>query len=165
MVGEWVQEGGAQMEEDDDWEEVEEVWDDVNGEALSPALVKEGRREEVQYIVGRKIWSLRPVEERWEKTGKAPVSVRWVDLDKVCDVDGVWELLVRGRLVARNFKGKDRSRDDLFAETPPLEAKRIILKRAAIQRGYGGWRNVMFIDAKEAHVNPRCEDDVYIKLP
>ena len=45
------------------------------------------------------------------------MSVRWVDTDKGD--------LVRSRLVARDFKGADKDRDDLFAETPPLEAKRM----------------------------------------
>jgi hypothetical protein len=32
-------------------------------------------------------------------------------------------MLIRSRLVARDFKG-GKDCDDLFAETPPLEAKR-----------------------------------------
>ena len=38
---------------------------------------------------------------------------------------------VRSRLVARDFKGGDKDRDDLFAGSPPLEAKRLLLSRAA----------------------------------
>ena len=56
----------------------------------------------------------RPVAECWEKLGKAPVTVRWVDTMKS---DGV-----RSRLVARDFKSGDKDRDDLFAATPPLES-------------------------------------------
>ena len=44
----------------------------------------------------------RSIEECWRRTGKAPVSVRWVDTDK--GVDGVVD--VRSRLVAKDFKGK-----------------------------------------------------------
>ena len=29
----------------------------------------------------------------------------------------------------------------------------------------GSVKNVMMIDAKEAHLNPRCNEDVYIELP
>ena len=43
------------------------------------------------------------------------MSVRWVDTLKS---DGV-----RSRLVARDFKGGDNDRDDLFVATPPLESK------------------------------------------
>ena len=41
--------------------------------------MKAARKEEVGYMEGRRIWSVRPVSECWEKLGKAPVSIRWVD--------------------------------------------------------------------------------------
>ena len=63
LVGEWVQEIEAEMEEDCEWEETEELWGVVNGEAPLPDLVKEGRREEVGYMVGRDARSLKPVKE------------------------------------------------------------------------------------------------------
>ena len=72
---------------------------------------------------------------------------------------------IRSRMVARDFKGEDKDRDDLFAETPPLEAKRMLLSRAVTRKRDGSYRNLMFIDAKKAHLNPRCEEDVYIELP
>ena len=33
--------------------------------------------------------------------------------------------------MARDFKGNDKGRDDLFAATPPLEAERMLLSSAA----------------------------------
>ena len=72
---------------------------------------------------------------------------------------------VRSRLVARDFKGGDKDRDDLFAGSPPLEAKRLLLSRAATRRKDGRRRKLMFIDARKAHLNPRCEVDEYIELP
>ena len=104
---------------------------------------------------------LRPIDECWDKTGEAPVSVRWVDTNK----GGLNEMIVRSRLVARDFKGGDNDRDDLFAETPPLEAKRMLLSRAATRRRDGKFRKLLFVDARKAHLNPKCEDDVYIMLP
>ena len=68
-------------------------------------------------------------------------------------------------MVARDFKGEDKDRDDLFAETPPLEAKRMLLSRAVTRKRDGNYRNLRFIDAKKAHLNPKCEEDVYIELP
>ena len=53
--------------------------------------------------------------------------------------------------MARDFKGDDRGRDDLFAETPPLEAKRILISRAAARRKDGRMRKMMFIDAKNIY--------------
>ena len=90
--------------------------------------------------------------------GVTPVSVRWVDVLKA---DGV----TRSRLVARDFRGTDRHRDDLFAATPPLEAIRVLLSRAATETPSRIRRKLMFIDAKKAHLNPRCKEDVYIELP
>ena len=79
---------------------------------------------------------------------------------------GTWERMdIRCRWAARDFKGKDKWRDDLFAETPPLKVIRIILSRAATRMKDGKVRKVMFIDAKQALLNPKCEEDVYIKLP
>ena len=71
---------------------------------------------------------------------------------------------VRSRLVARDFKGNDKDRDDLFAETPPLEAKRMLISRAATRRRDGRMRKFMLIDARKAHLNPKCEQDVYVML-
>ena len=44
-------------------------------------------------------------------------------------------------------------------------AVRTVLSRAATRRKDGRVRKVMFIDARIAHLNPRCEEDVYIELP
>ena len=87
--------------------------------------------------------------------GKAPVSIRWVDTLKA---DGV-----RSRLVARDFKGADNDRDDLFAATPPLESKRLLLSRAATRKNGKLTRKMLFIDAKKAHLNPVCKEDLYIQ--
>eukprot|EP00973_Karenia_brevis_P001690 229786-Karenia_brevis.AAC.1 len=62
-------------------------------------------------------------------------------------------------MVAKNYKGGDKGRDDLFAETPPLEAKRMLISRAATKREDGRNRKLMFIDVKKAHLNPVCEED------
>ena len=40
------------------------------------------REEEIGYMQSRTIWSVKPISDCWEKTGKAPVTVRWVDAQK-----------------------------------------------------------------------------------
>ena len=50
------------------------------------------------------------------------MSTKWMDVNKGSEED----VQARSRLVARDFKGDDNDRDDLFAETPPLEAKRLL---------------------------------------
>ena len=102
------------------------------------------------------------IEECWKKTDKAPVTVRWVDVLKATGI--------RSRLAARDFKCGDNDRDELFAATPPLERIRLLLSKAATRprtktKAKNGGRKLMFIDAKKAHINPKCEEDVYIELP
>ena len=80
------------------------------------------------------------------------MSIRWVDTNK----GGLGEMVVRSRLVARDFKGGDKDRDDLFAGSSPLEAKKLLLSRAVTRKGDGRKRKLMCIDARKAHVNPLC---------
>ena len=56
---------------------------------LDEKELKEARKEEVDFMEGRKIWSLRTIDECWKVTGKAPVSVRWVDVLKVTGRQGL----------------------------------------------------------------------------
>lgn len=122
--------------------------------------MKGARKEEVGYMKKRGIWDLMSAEECWRVTGKAPMSVRWVDTNRGSEENPE----VRSRLVARDFKTKADDWEDLFAATPPIEAERLALRRAATRRkGRQRWvRKLMFIDARKAHLNPRCEEEVYI---
>ena len=72
--------------------------------------------------------------------------------------------MIRSRLVARDFKGKDNDRDVLFAGTLPLEARIMLFSRAATMRKDGTFRKWLFVDARKAHLNPKCEKDVCIDL-
>ena len=123
--------------------------------------VRAARQEEIGYMQSGHIWDEVPVEECGAQTGKGPVSVRWVDVNK----GGPDKMEVRCRLVARDFEGNDKDRDDLFAETPPLEAKRMLFSRPATPRKDGRFRKLLFIDARKAHLNPKCEEGVHIELP
>ena len=85
--------------------------------------------------------------------------MKWIDRNK----QDAKNPLYRSRLVGQEFNTYNDI--TLYAATPPLEAKRMLFSRAATQRKDGKWRSLMFIDAKKAHLNPKCEDDVYIDLP
>ena len=108
----------------------EEVDFDVGLLEPTWAEMQEARSEEIGFMKERGIWEVRPTSECWKRTGKWPTSVRWVDVRKSSG-------LVRSRLVARDFKGGDTGRDDLFAATPPLEAKRFFVESC----GDFGWRS------------------------
>jgi hypothetical protein len=135
------------------------AWDDVNMKMLDLRGVRIGRSEEVEYMKSRNIWREVDVDESWAKTGRGPVSVRWVDTDK--GTEGVPN--IRCRLVARDFKSRDdRDREDLFAATPPLELLKCLLSKAV---SGSKCRKILVIDVKKAHLNPECDQDVYIELP
>ena len=74
------------------------------------------------------IWIEVDIEECWKTTGKAPVTVKWVDTDKGTEEDP----RIRSRLVARDFRKQgEKDREDLFAATPPLELKRVLMSKTA----------------------------------
>ena len=79
----------------------------------------------MQFMKSRNLWTVVPTSESIAKTGKPPVSVRWVDTNK-----GTAECPnYRSRLVGREIK-KD-NRVDLFSATPPLEAMKALISICA----------------------------------
>jgi hypothetical protein len=141
---------------EDYWrEDLKFAWDDVNGGVLDLEKVREARNEEVNFMKEKGIWQEASIEDAWRVTGKAPVSVKWVDTLKSGGI-------VRSRLVARDFRVKgDKDREDLFAATPPLELLKALVAKAAMNRR----RKILVIDVKKAHLYPLCLHDVFIELP
>ena len=105
-------------------------------------------------------------------TGKAAISVRWVDVNKGDDLHPKY----RSRLVARQMKAHDRSGASFFAPTPPLEALRTVLSLAAT--AVEGWRpcydpesedriQISLLDISRAYFNAKVDDDAstYVQLP
>ena len=84
-------------------------------------------------------------EECWAKTGKAPMTTKWVRVNKGTSS----KALTRARLVARDFKTKGG--ESVFAAMPPLEAKKLLCRMAAKEqcvwrRGKGKRRKPTFVD-------------------
>ena len=111
-----------------------------------------------------------PVAECWNRTGRPPITTRWADLDRGTAASPD----VRCRLVERDFKVKGKKdRFDLFAAMPPLEAEKALLRHAGLERRYerqdGATQKLqlLFIDAKKAHLNGVVGEDehVYVDLP
>ena len=71
-----------------------------------------------------------PLQECWEKTGVQPVGTRWVDVNKGDKLHPEY----RSMLVAQEIKVDKR--EDLFAATPPLEAKKMLMS-LAVTEGIG----------------------------
>ena len=148
----------AVNDDEEDW-----VDDGMATDELDPGEVRDARMEEMRFVKKLPVYQERDVQECWEKTGRRPISTRWVDTRKGSGV--------RSRWVARDFKpAGEAKRDDLFAAMPPLEAKKILFKLAA--HSFDGSRTkrrrkmkLMFVDVSKAHLNGICEGDHYVELP
>ena len=168
-----VEVGGMELND----EEVMGGWD-VGGEdcidlktgtKIDPQLAAEARVEEVRYMEKIRLYEEVPVEECWTRTGRPPVSTKWVDVNKGTEE----EPDIRCRLVARDFKPKgERDRCDLFAAMPPLEAKKLLFQKAVNEnlrrrRSRGPGIKIMFIDVKKAHLYGILKEgeEAYIELP
>ena len=68
-----------------------------------------------------------PIQQCWDETGRAPIGVIWVDVNKGDEEFPDY----RSRLVAQEIKMDKR--EDLFAATPPLEAKKMLLSWAVTE--------------------------------
>ena len=91
------------------------------------------------------------ISERISKTGKAPIGVRWVDVNK----GDRKSPLYRSRLVAKEFhKQKD---GDLYAAAPP---------RAVVSSATTGSREkgIIVNDVSRAYMYADCEGDMYVEL-
>ena len=118
------------------------------------------------------MYSKVPRSEAFQHTGKPPITVKWVDVNKGDDQEPNY----RSRLVAREIRKKWE--DSIFAPTPPLEALRAILSATATK---GTWSNrqwhatpeseerlqISLIDISRAYFNARTSEDhpVYVELP
>ena len=84
-------------------------------------MVYAARMEEVGFIRNMKLYAKVPISECYAKTGKGPISTRWIDINKGDDEFEEY----RSRLVAQEIN--DHKREDLFAATPPLESKKMLI--------------------------------------
>ena len=137
--------------------------DDISGQVLNPTLVSEARADGKKGVYNHNIFDKVPISECFEKTGKAPISTRWVDTNKGDEENPD----IRSRWVGREFKGRDTSHEDLFAATPPLEAKKSLIALAASQKGVrpNKFKKLGFIDTRKAYFHAKCKRLMYVQLP
>ena len=82
---------------DGDNKQAVEFWDDLSGKRLNPTMVKAARKEEMSEFRKHGVYIKVPVKQCWDETGKAPIGVRWVDINKGDEEDPDY----RSRLVAQ----------------------------------------------------------------
>ena len=119
--------------EDDDTLWIAEYYDEMTGMKMNPALVMQARKEEIDEYHKHQVYKKVPIKKCIEETGKQPIGIRWVYVNKGDENTPEY----RARLVAKEIK-KDK-RLDMFAATPPLEAKKLLFTFATT-RGIG-WKN------------------------
>ena len=147
-------------EEVSDPEFEEEFHDNRTGEYLDPELVAKARSEEVEFMAKIGLHQEVDITECLERTGRPPISTRWVDVNK----GSTESPNVRCRLVARDFKPKgQKDRSDIFAAMPPLEAKKLLFRQAVggrkeLRNGEWCQQKIMLIDVKKAHLYGELED-------
>ena len=91
--------------DDEDWiQEGDEAWDDVTGKKLDPHKVREARKEEIYEYHSHEVYEKRPIKECIDKTGKKPIQVRWIDINKGDSINPEY----RSRLVAKEIKQDKR---------------------------------------------------------
>ena len=97
------------------------------------------------------------IAEAWKETGKAPIAVRWVDINKGDSKTPLY----RSRLVAKEFN--TGVNQELYAATPPSECLRLMLSLLAGGRRRG--MEPMYADVSRAYLYAKAVRPVYVKLP
>ena len=146
--------------------------DDMSGQVLKDCLVHEARAKELEYFNAKGVWRKRTFAEAFARSGRRPISVRWVDVNKGDELNPKY----RSRLVARQLKATDRSGKCFFAPTPPLEALRTVLSLSSTR--IGTWQpcydprserrmQLSFLDIARAYFNAKVDADAktYVQLP
>ena len=146
--------------------------DDLTGQVLNDTLVREARAKELDYFKAKGVWQKILRSDTRKFTSRRPVTVRWVDVNKGDDLHPNY----RCRLVARQLKAHDRSGENFFAPTPPLEALRTVFSLTTSTIGeHKPCRDpsseqrvqLSFVDVSRAYFNARVDpDDVtMVELP
>jgi hypothetical protein len=105
--------------------------DDLTGQVLNDVLVDEARAKELLYSHSEGVWRKVAWATARTATGRPPISVRWVDVNKGDEQNPNY----RSRLVARQLKAHDKSGETYFAPAPPLDALRTVLSFAMTRIG------------------------------
>ena len=95
-------------------------FDDLTKQQLPTSLVKAARKKELDDFEMKSVWKRVPAQDAWKLSGRPPITVRWVDVNK--GDDEVPD--IRSRLVARQIRGCNE--DPMSAPAPPLEAVRTV---------------------------------------
>ena len=158
--------GGPTADEpslEEEWAET--FYDEVSGALLDPALVKQARKLEVDYMHQLKVYEEASLEE-WQASGCRLIPMRWLDINK-----GDSETVnIRSRAVLQETRRRsDLGPNDIastFAAAPPLEGLRMMVSLA--MSGQQGVplkdRKVLaFYDVSRAHFHSPAKRLMFVK--
>ena len=131
------------------------AYDDQSGAELDPEKVAAARLEEIVYFRQMGVYEKVDVKMCWDETGKNPIAVRWVDINKGDEQNPNY----RSRLVAKEYR--DDIKPELYAATPPGECLRLLLSRMASDRKL----KLLYADVSRAYFYAKAVRPVYVKLP
>ena len=128
---------------------------------MDASEVVKARKTEVAYIRKMNLYTKVPVDECMRKTGKPPIAVKWIDVNKQDEKNPLY----RSRLVGKEFNTHNDV--SLYAATPPIEALRLILHIAATNHANGAQYQVMTNDVSRAYFYAPIQEGQHIcvKLP
>ena len=129
--------------------------DDQSGEELDVGRVRGARKEEISYFRSMKVYDKVPKDRCWKETGKAPIGVRWVDINKGDTITPNY----RSRLVAMEFKTDERP--EWYAATPPSECLKILISKMASDKR----RKMLYADVSRAYFYAPAARPVYVEIP
>ena len=139
--------------------------DDMSGQTLDTGLVIEARKEQMNKYMQHNAYDKVPIEEAWKISGKGPIGSRWIDINKGDDEKPEY----RSRLVAKEINRSPS--DDMFAATPPPEAKKMLFSMAVTEFAnnravkFRGVQKLLFIDVKRAYFYAPARRPVFVQLP
>ena len=58
------------------------LWDDTTGKMLKTEKVLLARREEIEKFRQHNVYLKVPIEECYQVTGKGPLGLKWIDINK-----------------------------------------------------------------------------------
>ena len=142
-----------------DTREWQEDYYDQQGNLLDPIKVKLGKKEEIEWVLKKKLFDYVPQSECTERQGRPGLEKQK-------------EKKVRARLVVREIK-KAKSEyeklepSDVFSAMPPVESLKALVSHVMTERVDKRGRILVLavFDVSRAHFYGVCERDVYVEPP
>ena len=134
---------------------MEYATDDVSYAYLDPTFVVQARKVEIKRFDDTQVHDRVGRSEMLRRGGKC-IKTRWIDVNKGDSQRPNY----RSRLVGKEYK--TYVDDSLYAATPPLEALRLIMSRAATSNNKP--RELTINDVRRAYFYAQATRELYVEL-